>query len=225
VTALQALAPAVLALLAAGCGLATRVRPVPRGALAAELSIGGPAVIQGAPIPLPLATAGAGYGVLDGLDVSVHLHLTPLANAKLFGLDVGLSGLVLRPAGWRPAIALGGRAYFFTDFTGGTLPYFDATAAVSWDAGRFRPYLMIAGQYAAASRAFGWALGMGSELQLKRTTVQLELRWWDPSRDVRWAAVEYLSPFKHGALGLQLSGRYDFFLFSPPPSCSPAGAC
>lgn len=205
-----ALALALMAL--TGCGLATRVRPVPRGALSPELSIGGPAIIQTVPIPLPLATVGAAYGVLDGLDVSTHFHLTPLAYAKLFGVDLGLSGVVLRPSGPRPAVALAGRAYFFTDFVSGTLPYFDATAAVSWDAGRFRPYAMLAVQYAFASRAFGWAIGAGTEIQLGRATLQLELRWYDPTRDVRYAAVEYLSPFKHGALGLQLSGRWDFFL-------------
>ena len=110
-------------------------------------------------------------------------------------------------------MTLSGRGCLFTDFKSGVLPYLDAAAAVSWDAGAFRPYLMLAGQLAWLETNVSWALGLGTELTLKRCTLQLELRWYEPHRDVRSAAVEYLSPFKHGVLGLQLSARYDFFPF------------
>lgn len=198
--------------LAPACGLSTRVRPVPAGALAVEGSVGGPAAVVGAPVPLPLSTLGVAYGLLPRLDVSAHTHLTTLFLNQVAGFDLGVTGLWLEQAGARPALASTLRGYVFTDFRAGALGYLDATVVASWQlAPAWLLFAQLAGQADLTALAVDPLLGVGAEWHLERTTVQAELRWYAPQRDTRRSAVPWLSPFKQGVVGLQLGVRYDFF--------------
>ena len=199
---------AALLLLVTGCGLTTQVRPTPKGTLVAELSVGGPAAVVGAPIPLPLSALGVAWGVLDRADLSVHTHLTTLAAAKLFGLDVGTAVAALQQAGAVPALTIGTRLYLFTDFATGTLGFYEASLAASWDVGRFRPFVAVATQLDTQALAFDVAPALGTEIRFGRFTLVAELKWYAPNRNARFSSVPWLSPFGRGAIGLVLGGRY-----------------
>jgi len=199
-------------LLAAGCGLSTHVRPVPKGALALEASVGGPAARLGpAAIPLPLSAVGASYGLAERVDLSAHTHLTTLAAFKLAGLDAGGTWLAVEQRGFVPAVALTGRGYAFTQFVGGTLWYAEVSATASYLLGeRTLAFVTVTGQVDFLHSAFDWAPGLGAEVKLGRFGLQLEARWYDPTYDVRTSSVSWLSPFKQGAVGLVLGASYRF---------------
>ncbi|RKH21635.1 hypothetical protein D7X74_00820 [Corallococcus sp. CA047B] len=80
------------------CGLPAHVLPVPEGTLALEAGVGGPAVrLEGAPVPLPLSTLGASYGLNGRWDLHAHAHLTPLlgvAGATWLALDQDVVDIV-----------------------------------------------------------------------------------------------------------------------------------
>jgi hypothetical protein len=206
-------------LAASGCGLATRVRPVPPGALALEGAVGGPAAVVGAPVPLPLATLGVAYGVLPRLDVSAHTHLTTLFNNRTAGFDLGVTGLWLEAAGARPALVSTFRGLVFTDFAGGALWYLDATVVASWQLHpRWLLFVQAMAEADLTAGAVDPMFGVGVEWHLERTTLQAELRWYAPNQDTSVSAVPWLSPFHQGAVGLGLGVRYDLFPFGPAPA-------
>lgn len=200
----------VLALvLLTGCGLATQVRPTPKGVLVAEASIGGPAVIEGgAPLPLPLSAVGVSWGFGDRSDLSTHFHVTTLVAQKLAGFDVGGSWLALEADGARPALTVGWRGYVFTDFHSGAIGLFDGSLAASWNLSRrVVPFVSLVGQLSAPLQ-LDFAPAVGAQFRFQRFTLQAELRWFAPTQDARGAAVKWLSPYKQGAVGLVISGRY-----------------
>lgn len=192
-----------------GCGLATQVRPTPKGVLVAEASIGGPAVIEGGvPLPLPLSAVGVTWGFGDRSDLSTHVHVTTLVAQKLAGFDVGGSWLALDGDGPRPALCVGWRGYVFTDFRSGALGLFDGSLAASWNLSRrVVPFVSLVGQLSSPLQ-LDFAPAVGAQFRFQRFTLQTELRWFAPNRDARGAAVKWLSPFKQGAVGLVISGRY-----------------
>ncbi len=203
----------VLALFAgAGCGLTTQVRPTPKGEVRAEVGVGGPAaLLGGAPVPLPLSAAGVAWGFGEASDLSAHVHLTTLLAASTPGFDVGGSWLAREQAGAVPALCLGWRAYVFTDFHSGALGFADLSLAASWQATRrLRPYAAVALQLGSAQLTADWGISLGTQIALGRHGLQVELRWFAPNNDVRGAAVEWLSPFKRGAIGLVLGGQVAF---------------
>lgn len=192
-----------------GCGVATRVRPTPKGSLAIEAAAGGPLVNAGAPIPLPLSSVGAAYGLTERLDVSAHLQLTPLAAFGVWGADVGASYLALEQASARPAVTVGLRGYGFTDFKSGLWPYADATATASWKLGdRWTPFVTLTGMYAAVDRRVLWSPGAGVQVRLGRFELTGELRWYDPTYRPGGTVVPWIAPGGAGALGLVLGGQY-----------------
>ncbi|MHB8875596.1 MAG: hypothetical protein ACYC8T_18075 [Myxococcaceae bacterium] len=214
-------------LLGAGCGLSTHVRPVPKGQLALEASVGGPAArLGGAAIPLPMSTLGASYGVAERVDVSAHTHLTSLAAFKLAGLDLSGTYLALEESGAVPALALTARGYAFTDFASGTLWYADLSATASYSLGtRTLLFGTLTGQLVAIDGSAHWSPGVGAQFTFGRVALEAEVRWYDASYDVRSSSVSWLSPFKQGALGLVLGVSYRPTA-SPPftPSVSAGGS-
>jgi hypothetical protein len=201
---------AIAALFGAGCGVTTRVRPVPEGAWAVEAATGGPiAVLDGTPLPIPLATAGAAYGFAEGWDVHAHLHLTPMALG-VFGADLGASHLVLDQAGPLPAVNVTGRLYAFTDLRTGLLPYAEVTGAASWHWGeRWTTYGALSILYQGLGHRLYVAPTAGQQVDLGRWALQLEARWWAPHYDARQALVPWAGP-GFGAFGVTLGGAYRF---------------
>ncbi len=197
--------------LACACGLPAHVRPVPRGTLAVEAGVGGPAArLGGVPVPLPLSTLGASYGVAEGVDVHTHVHLTPLVLGTA-GLDVGATWLALPEDGWRPALALTGRGYGFTDLSSGALFYGETSAAASWLLReRYLTYVSASALYDALNRDFMWAVGTGAQVPFGRFALQAEVSWYWPSYDASVAPAEWLTASGQGALGLVLGASYRF---------------
>ncbi len=199
-----------LAALASACGLATHVRPVPVGTLALEAAVGGPVADLGAPIPLPLATVGASYGVAESLDVHAHAHLTPLVLGTV-GLDVGATWLALGEDGWRPAVSLTGRAYGFSDLSTGALFHGEAGAAASWLLGeRFLTYLSARALYDALEEDGLWAVGTGVQVPFGRFALQAEASWYAPGYDTSASPVAWASVGGRGAFGVVLGASYRF---------------
>lgn len=201
---------AFLASLACGCGLNAHVRPLPKGTVAVEAAVGGPAVrLSGVPVPLLLSTVGARAGLVDRLDVSLHTHITTLAAYKLFGLDAGLGWLVFDQKGFWPAVDLSARVYLFTDFQQAQGAA-EVSVSASWLLGEHvMPYLNFTVWVDALAGAAHLAPGLGVEFRVGRFAIIPELRWYAPETSARGASVEWLSVFKQGALGLVLGGRFE----------------
>lgn len=200
-----------LVLVSSACGLPAHVRPVPRGTLAVEAAVGGPAALLGnVPVPLPLSTVGASYGVAENVDVQAHVHLTPLLLGTA-GLDLGATWLARPEQGWRPAISLTGRAYGFSDLSSGALFYGEAGAAASYMlGGRYLTYVSGRALYDALASDVLWAVGAGAQVPFRRFALQLEANWYWPSYDASASPVSWASVGGRGAFGLVLGASYRF---------------
>jgi hypothetical protein len=193
---------------ATGCGLATHVRPTPKGQVELEAALGGPAAeVGGVPVIIPLSTVGASYGVIDRLDVSAHLHLTSLL-LRTAGLDLGVTGLLVEQTDW-PAFAISLRGYGFTDFTS-FQPYAELDITGSY---RFWEYFLVYGSAGAVGdyQGVGHATAaLGLQLRLEHWSFQLEGRWYDITYDTRYASIQWLSLDGRGATGVTLGASYRF---------------
>ena len=187
-----------------------KLRPTPRGQVAAEFTLGGPfAKVANAIIPLPLTTVGASYGIADHLDVSAHFHPTA-AVFGIAGLDVGGAWQPLMQKGAVPAVTLVGRLFGFTDFQSGFMPYLELGATGSYRiAERFSPYLNVT-TLVQINAVPLLAVGTGVELELGRFAIQAEFRWFSPNRPTLFNAVEWQSIGGLGAVGALLGFRYTF---------------
>ncbi len=200
-----------LGVLSSACGLPAHVRPVPRGTLAVEAAVGGPAaLLGGVPVPLPLATVGASYGVTEAMDVHAHAHLTPLLLGTA-GLDLGATLLARPEDAWRPALSLTGRVYGFSDLSSGALFHGEVSAAASYLLrGRFLTYASTAALYDALAGDVMWAVGVGAQVPFQRFALQLEANWYWPSYDAAAAPVSWVSLGGQGSFGLVLGASYRF---------------
>jgi hypothetical protein len=203
--------PALGLLLLTGCASITHVRPVPRGAVVAEVSAGGPLVqVGGGAIPLPLTSVGATYGLLERLSLHGHVQPSPLMFGALGG-DVGATGLLLEERGARPALAASGQVHVLTDFRTASWWSADASLTASWLlGGRWMPYVTATGQVDFLNRLFQVAPGVGAQVLLERWTIQAEARLYSPTRRSDIAAVPYVGLAGHGAFGLVLGAGYRF---------------
>ncbi len=200
-----------LSVACSACGILTHARPTPRHGFAVEASAGGPLVNIGAPIPLPLTTVGASYGVDDGLDVQVHTHLTTAAALSVAGFDAGGTWMPVEQRRARPAVALTGRLYAFTDFRTGTLGYGELSATASWLLGRrFLTYVTVGGLVEFLDGYVHWSPGLGEQVQFGRFALGLDLRWYDPGYTTRYASANWAGLGGLGALGLVLGASYTF---------------
>jgi len=198
----------VAAVLLVGCGHMAKLRPTPRRQVAIELEAGGPfAKIGSATIPLPLSTIGASYGIADHLDVSGHLHPTA-AVFGVGGLDLGAAWQPVIQNGGVPAVTLAGRLYGFTDFKTGFMPYLEAGVTGSYKiADRFSPYLNVSALVQINAVPL-FAVGAGVELELGRTALQAEFRWFSPNRPTLFNVVEWQGLGGLGAVGVLVGVRY-----------------
>jgi len=204
-SALSVLAAALLA-----CGHVSKLRPTPKGAIAAEAAFGGPVgMVESYTLPLPLLTAGASYGVHDRFDVDAHAHLTA-ALLGVAGVDVGSTGLLLEQGGAVPAVSLTGRLYAFANAQA-FAPYFELTPVASWKLfDRYSAYVSGTALFQFLGGRPLFAVGGGGRAQLGASGLQLELRWYEPdyvstNLPTRWYGVGPL-----GAWGFVLAYDYRF---------------
>lgn len=211
---------ALLPLILAGCSVAHGVKPVGKGALSIDASVGGPITeLYEAPVPLPLTTVGATYGLDARTNLHGALHPSSLALFNVFALDAGISREFLAWAGARPRV--------MADLTlvaaagdnrsgepkGGPRLWIQPGATASWDWGKQKrqtlygtlgffvqpwpgpnahPYVGV-GQW--------WAIGD----QLHLTT---ELKWISPTTSSADLAPHYYSPGSLGAISFQVGAGY-----------------
>jgi hypothetical protein len=195
--------------LALGCGHVTHVRPTPQGQVDFEASMGGPfARVSGQPIPVPLTTVGASYGVGERLDVGAHAHVLA-ATFGVAGADVQGSYQLVQEERVIPAVTVLGRLYGFTDFQTGARGMFEGTGTFSWTAfGLLMPYVTASGLVQFAGAPMLAAFGAGAKVDIGRWAVQLEGKLYEPGYSTQFTAVRWIGPASYGAWGAVLGLRY-----------------
>lgn len=202
--------------LAAGCSTVHGVRPVGKGVVQVDASLGGPITeLFGAPVPLPITTVGATVGVSDKTNVHAAFHPTGAALFGIVTIDAGVSTQLLAPKGARPRLmadltVLGAGGDVAEDGAEGGVRFFARpTVTASWDWGkqkRSTVYTALGafaqpwpGVYGVGTWAVGniWALGPGVGL-----TTQLE--WIAPYASSLPLAPYYYAPADQGAVSFQL---------------------
>ena len=101
---------ALLVLALIGCAPSRFVEPLEKDQWSVGGSVGGPLVgFNGIPIPAPLSSIEAGYGLDSNLTVFTGLHTTSL----LFGtghIDLGATYRPLKQKGYWPSVSVSGTA-------------------------------------------------------------------------------------------------------------------
>ena len=197
---------------ALGCGHGTALRPAPKGAVRAELEMGGPIAHVSSAIttPLPLSTVGASYGAGDFYDLSAHAHLTALMF-DVAGLDVGSTALMASGGRW--ALAGTGRLYGFAELRRGQPRlYLEAQLAPSFQV--VPGWLSAFASGTVLVQMAGGppipALGAGAQLQLGAFALQGEWRWYGMITPTQFVVVDWYSMGGQGAWGMLFSASYRF---------------
>lgn len=207
---------------AVACSTTHGVRPIGKGAIGVDASLGGPITeVAGASIPLPLTTIGATWGAGERTNVHAAIHPTAIGMFGVFAADVGASYQLLPQAGARPRLmadltlvfaggdaAPGGQE-------GGFRLFAQPSATMSWDWGRARRQTVYAGltafteplpePHALAAFYAGNRFGLGA-----RFHATAELKWIAPYASSLDVVPEYLSPGMQGAVSFQLGLGYRF---------------
>jgi hypothetical protein len=194
---------ALSAALAASCATSHFARPLGRGNVVGQASLGGPLdSLSGTPVALPILDVGAGYGVSDRWDVFGRADITAAAYGDLH-LEPGAAfHAVVREGGLVPTVTLAGSAHVMTDFHSARIgPQLSAIAA--WRVGASRRHLVYLGTDAGTLvpgrvRVLAGPL-VGGELRVgRRTGLVLEASWLSPWYDVGPLAPTWISPGNHG---------------------------
>ena len=124
-------------ILVTGCSTVRYVRPIEKGTSAASLSLGGPVTqVSGNYLPLPLLSAGYGYGVTDYLSLEAALHIT----SALFGVahvDIGANWVPLATRGVIPGVVLSPKVVLLSNFKPHeSRSYPVLTPTLYWERGR-----------------------------------------------------------------------------------------
>lgn len=191
-----------------GCGHVSPVRPVSKGELEVRADLGGPVASWSIPFPAPHLSAGVAYGVSEGLDVSAHLHLSPLITG-VAGLDIGASGTLSEEAGALPALVLSGTLYGFTNLQG-VAGYLDTTLTASWSLFNDRVVPYVAGTVFAQGGG-GRSLvvpSIGAQLWFGKLGLQIEGQWIQPDLETRYQAVPWVGIGGRGALSVVMRMRW-----------------
>ncbi|MBN1761350.1 MAG: hypothetical protein JW863_23710 [Chitinispirillaceae bacterium] len=104
------------AVVLSGCSTVRYVRPIEKGASVVSVSLGGPVTqVGGKYLPLPLLSAGYGYGATDHLSIEAGLHIT----SALFGVahvDAGVNWAALKTKGMIPGVVLSPKVVLLSNF-------------------------------------------------------------------------------------------------------------
>lgn len=210
--------------LAAGCSTIHGIKPVGRGVVRPEISVGGPITeVYGAPIPIPISQLGATYGLDDRTDLHAAWHTSAAGFYNVFGADAGVSRQLLAPAGARPRLMVDGTLLAFAGdnepgsppdgAAGGFRLFVQPTVTGSWDWGahdRQTTYVALTAMFQpfpeihllpALAVGNAWALG-------PRAAVTTELTWLAFTQSNLPVVPVYYAPGNIGALGLHLGFSY-----------------
>lgn len=193
----------VLSLLS-GCAATRALAPLDKGQVALNASLGGPFVeVNGGPLPLPITSLGASYGLDGKTNLHGALYPTQLALFGVFGLDLGASRELVTPHKGRPRLMADLTLYTFGgnraqgEPRGGIRFFPDISLVASWPLGKhFVPYVGT-DQFFQFFPTPHWApsLLVGAELRAgKRLGIQLEGKWIEP-----WGDTDPLVPHWYGA--------------------------
>lgn len=122
------------------CAPARFVEPLDKGDLAIGVSLGGPTIDFGGPLPLPLSSIEVGYGIDSTLTVHGGWHTTAAAfgNAQI---DAGITYQFLEQKKARPSLSISPAFNFIYNFDSGDAriwPIIDVNAF--WNYGKRRNY-------------------------------------------------------------------------------------
>jgi hypothetical protein len=210
------LLPALLAaaLLAAGCGTVSAVRPLRRDQSAVALSLGGPVTrVSGMDIPLPYAVLRYRYGASDRFGLYCGGHLTQAALGNI-AFDGGFSYHFLKQDGLVPAAGgSAGIVALLKPGSGGETAVFpQVDLAASWLAGnRFLTYCGLQTMYQFnASPNVALAPFVGEEVRVGRSfSLALEAKWFGAGEPTEPRTVDYRLPlFGSGAVGFVLGANW-----------------
>ncbi len=209
-------------LLGAGCSTTHGIRPIGKGALSVDASLGGPITqVFGAPIPLPLSTIGATVGVTDFTDIHAAFHPTAAAMFAVTAFDLGASQQLLAPTGARPRLmadltllGAGGDLDPEQRPEGGFRFFFQPSVVASWDYGKGGQHTLYTGVtgFFEAAEAFHGLGGfiLGSRLGVGRSHVDIELKWLNPWDNNTHVVPEFSAPGNQGAVTVQFGYGFRF---------------
>lgn len=211
-----------LLLLTGGCSTVHGIRPIGKGAVSVDASLGGPITqVFGMPIPLPLTTVGATVGATDTTDVHAAVHPTAAAMFGIGAGEVGVSQQFLAPRGARPRLSadltlLGAAGDVDPDSApeGGFRFFFQPTALAGWDYGKAGQHTVYTGFTAFCEAADPLAavggVVLGNRFGFGRSHLDLELKWLNPWDDAEPVVPEFAAPGLMGAVSLQFGYGFRF---------------
>jgi hypothetical protein len=131
--------PAVILSLLLACSTSRALAPLEKGTAAATLSVGGPLLdFGGSPLPIPIASVGAIYGLDGKTNVHGAFYPPPVGQYAVVGFDLGVSREFVTPKGARPRLMGDLTAYsFFGDLDadapkGGYRLFPDVSLIAAW---------------------------------------------------------------------------------------------
>jgi hypothetical protein len=211
-----ALASLPVLALALGCTTTHGVKPVGRGAVEANASLGGPITqVFGLPIPLPISSVGATVGVSDAVDVHGAFHPTGAALFTVVAGDIGVSGQFLAQDRGRPRLMsdltltfAGGDRDEEKGLDGAFRAFMQPSVTASWDWGKHGRSTVYTGILAFVEpgdpiAAIG-GLHLGNRFGTgPRSHVDIELKWLQPWQSSEPVVPEFAAPGQMGAVSLQ----------------------
>jgi hypothetical protein len=191
------------------CATSHFARPLGRGNVVGQASLGGPLVeVSGAPIAAPILDLGAGYGASDRWDVFARADVTAAVYGTLHVEPGAAFHPIVREAGLVPTVTLAGSAHLLTDFHDARVgPQLSAIAA--WRLGARHRHLLYVGADAGTLvpgrvRVLAGPLA-GAEVRVGgRAGLVLEAKWLSAWYDVAPLAPTWISPGDHGYLSILL---------------------
>lgn len=205
---------AVVGLALSGCGT-TLTAPLAKGTTEVSASLGGPAVILGGPIPIPVSTVGVAHALSDATTVRGAVHPTA-ATFGVAGLDLGV---VVHPLeNRRGLLTFGLDVYGFANGADAVLladPWIATRRRLS-DAFALAGGVHVPVRYLTSSRELREATPVAPTIFVQpafvfgRFELDVELRWYALASNGSILAPEWLSPGGVGALGVVFGGAYRF---------------
>ncbi len=219
---LLTLLPALL--LTSSCTTMNTARPLAPGEHAAGLTIGGPMIVVGAPLPLPNAIVEGKHGVVTllerDLEINYGLNLTGLAFGVIQA-HVGGAWELLAQDGWIPALSISNRVFLATNPLWLGPPRSETAVGfwganqtellASWKPGGQLLYTGIAQylDFGAPSLLLTPILGTELDFGLGGFRLQLEARYFALGRSTQATNLVWF-PGGSGALGFSIGFGYHF---------------